>query len=376
MPLQLLHMAVSGILQGFRRVQTSAAINSAQALLETAGSALVLGYGVKIGQHDGLFAMGLVGLAVQVLALVAGIVCILALPPVEAGGKFSLWQEWFGRRKSSRSGLQESLLAADGMSQHDSVASLPTAAAVDASAASAAQLTPSETLLDFVSDGINMWVRSMILQTTFFASLVAASRLGTPSLAAHSVINQLWVLVSYAVDGFAAAGIVLGSRLVAQAHDPLRAANAKHHLQLLIGRVLLAGVVAGVAAAATFAAARDATIAMFTGDPAAAAVLKHGTWAVLTLCQPTNALVFVYDGLLYASQSFRFIRNYMTLGFLVVFCPILATELYFWNELWGVWVANAAFNLWRVGGAAYLIHWIFMAEFDSQLVPPGAPAAV
>lgn len=72
-----------------------------------------------------------------------------------------------------------------------------------------------------------MFVRSLILQLTFFLALMAASRLGTEALAAHAVIGQLWVTVSYAVDGFAAAGIVLGSRLAAQARDPLLAPGAK-----------------------------------------------------------------------------------------------------------------------------------------------------
>jgi len=181
------------------------------------------------------------------------------------------------------------------------------------------------------------------------------------------VVNQLWVLISYAVDGFAAAGIVLGSRLAAQAHDPERATSAKKHLQRLIFRVLVAGLVSGMAAAATFAAGRDYIIATFTDDPEAAAVLRHGTWTVLVLSQPINGLVFVYDGLMYASQNFTFIRNYMVLGFILVFCPILTLEVFFWNALWGVWLANTAINVWRVGGAAYLIHHIFMHEFDAQL---------
>lgn len=76
-------------------------------------------------------------------------------------------------------------------------------------------------------DGAAMFVRSLILQLTFFLALMAASRLGTEALAAHAVVGQLWVTVSYAVDGFAAAGIVLGSRLAAQAHAPLLAPGAK-----------------------------------------------------------------------------------------------------------------------------------------------------
>jgi Na+-driven multidrug efflux pump len=72
-----------------------------------------------------------------------------------------------------------------------------------------------------------MLIRSLVIQATLFASLVAASRLGTNSLAAHSIISQLWSIISYLVDGFAAAGIVLGSRLAAHARSPITAPIAK-----------------------------------------------------------------------------------------------------------------------------------------------------
>ena len=232
-----------------------------------------------------------------------------------------------------------------------------------------------ESLLDFISDGLNMFVRSMILQLTFFTTLVAASRLGTPSLAAHSIVSQLWSLISYAVDGFAAAGIVLGSRLAAQAHDPMLAADARKHLQKIIFRVLSAGLLAGISACAIFAFAKSNIIGMFTVDSATIQVLNAGTWWILTVSQPVNGLVFVYDGLMYASQSFTFIRNYMLLGFFVIFCPILIGQALIGHSLAGVWAANFAINAWRVAGAAYLIHWIFMSEFDALSTCRGASAS-
>ena len=43
-----------------------------------------------------------------------------------------------------------------------------------------------------------MFLRTLTLQLTFFLALAAAARHGTATLAAHSVVGQLWVLVSYA----------------------------------------------------------------------------------------------------------------------------------------------------------------------------------
>lgn len=58
-----------------------------------------------------------------------------------------------------------------------------------------------------------MLVRSTLLQATFVVVTVCVARLGSSTLAAHQVISQMWLLTSYVVDGFAAAGTVLGSRL-------------------------------------------------------------------------------------------------------------------------------------------------------------------
>lgn len=126
----------------------------------------------------------------------------------------------------------------------------------------------------------------------------------------------------------------------------------------------MAGLVCGVAAGAVFALQRDRIIGAFTADAPVAAILAQ-TWWVLVAAQPVNSLIFVYDGLMYASQHFSYVRNYMLAGFLLVFAPLLALEAVTLRALWGVWLAKAALNVWRAGGAAWLVHVLFMREFDA-----------
>jgi hypothetical protein len=47
-------------------------------------------------------------------------------------------------------------------------------------------------------------------------------------------------------------------------------------------------------------------------------------WHTLAYAQPLNALVFVYDGLIYAFQGFSFVRELMEVGVGFVFLPALA----------------------------------------------------
>lgn len=348
-PLLLLNMSLSGILQGFRCVKTVAILNTAQALIEMGGSAFVIMFEIQF-RGSRLMSVGVVSLISYLLAVVAGCVLIFVMKPPEAGASFSLWTEMFYPElssSSSYSSLRDSLVGTD---NDDDVE----------------DEEEDETLLDFVKDGLNMLIRSLIMQSTFFIALVCSTRLGNKYLAAHSIISQLWLLLSYIVDGFAAAAIVLGSRLGGQAYNPARAADAKMHLQRLIMRVLSAGLITGVAAAIVFQVKADAIMGLFTRNEKTLAILKNGTWQLLVLVQPLNSLVFVYDGLMYASQSFTFIRNYFLVGFFVVFMPIIGLQISVWHTLWGVWMAKALFNVWRCLGAAYLIHYVFLAEFDAE----------
>ncbi len=78
---------------------------------------------------------------------------------------------------------------------------------------------------------------------------------------------------------------------------------------------------------------------------------------------------------MYASQSFSYIRNMMLLGLCLVYCPLLLLQLLHIRQLWGVWLAMAAVNLWRLCGAAWLIHCKFVREFDRSGGQPEAAAA-
>jgi Na+-driven multidrug efflux pump len=136
----------------------------------------------------------------------------------------------------------------------------------------------------------------------------------------------------------------------------------------LTWRVLLAGGLSGVAAGLAFQLGAPAVVAAFTADPAVAAALRGGgAWAVLAAAQPLNGLLFVFDGLLLATQRFRFIRDYMCLGFAALFCPLLALGGWLRPSLAAIWAAKAALNVWRLAGAAYLIYWRFLPRFGDDL---------
>ena len=145
-------------------------------------------------------------------------------------------------------------------------------------------------------------------------------------------------------------------------------ACACRSLQILCRRVLLSGLAIGSAFGIGFLLAQDWLISLFTQSQETKSILQHYLWVLVCVVQPLNSLVFVYDGLLYASQSFAFTRNVMLLGFCLVFCPLIVLVQISVQALWGVWVAKAALNLCRLLGGVLRIHCWWLTHVGNSSV--------
>ena len=214
----------------------------------------------------------------------------------------------------------------------------------------APQVRPTS-LFSLACDSINVLVRSLMLSGSLLSLTVAIAPLGTAALSAHAVILQLWMVTSYFVDGFADAGTMLGSKLLGE-----NTAVSRRQMRWLTVIVALLGLGTGLAVSGALLALRDPIIGAFTRDPEASVALRSPLWLLLCALQPANALVFAYDGLLYATQSFRYVRNALTLGVVFVFAPSLVLAVELRHTLLCVWGAKAGLNLWRCVTALYRIH--------------------
>jgi len=123
-------------------------------------------------------SMGLVTILTFCVAVATGFVCIFQMPPDEADESFSLWNEFIHVKSgcgttANRDHISEALLPCGEASDDeiDSPSGTPDALGVQ----------EEESILDFLSDGLNMFIRSMIMQATFFIALISVSKLG-PSM--------------------------------------------------------------------------------------------------------------------------------------------------------------------------------------------------
>ncbi len=133
----------------------------------------------------------------------------------------------------------------------------------------------------------------------------AAARVGATTAAAHQVIWQVYLLLSFLLDGLAVAsqtmlGTALGARdrLVVRATvtDSLRWAAG-------VGVVLGVGLLVG----------RPVLVGVFTDDAAVVALVATAWW-LPAVAMPLHAVVFILDGLLMGAEDYRFIRTWTVAG--------------------------------------------------------------
>ena len=217
---------------------------------------------------------------------------------------------------------------------------------------------------DFVRDGLSMWSRSVLLQASFLIAMgVAARSFDAAGLAAHHIVTSLWMICSHLTDGYATAAVVIGSRLFG--------AGRKRELINLSRALVGVGVVTGALFSAILIAGESGIPNLYTRDEATkSALLSSGVWRVLVIAQPVNAACFVYDGFIYATHSFEYIREVMASGVGLVFLP----ALFFANRptasLRGIWTAKLALNVWRVFWLAARVHvWLPTQELERVLEP-------
>lgn len=158
-----------------------------------------------------------------------------------------------------------------------------------------------------------MLLRTVTLRVALVATTVAATGLGTVTLASTQVIFQLTFLFALALDAFAiAAQAMIGYDLGAGTHEQVRAT---------VRRLLGWGVASGVGLGAVLAVAAPWLGLVFSSDAAVVAAVPGGAWAVAAT-MPLAALVFVLDGVLIGASDGRYLALAGAVN-LVVYLPLL-----------------------------------------------------
>ncbi|MBY5161882.1 MATE family efflux transporter [Salsipaludibacter albus] len=133
----------------------------------------------------------------------------------------------------------------------------------------------------------------------------AAARAGADVAAAHQVIWQVYLLLSFLLDGLAVASQTMLSTALGAREPRLVRATVTDALRWAVG----VGVVLGV----VLLVGQPWFVAVFTGDQAVVALVATAWW-LPAVAMPLHSLVFVLDGLLMGAEDYRFIRSWTVAG--------------------------------------------------------------
>ena len=201
---------------------------------------------------------------------------------------------------------------------------------------------------------LNLFVRALALNAALILAVREAAALGDRYIGAHTIAINLWLFSSFFIDGYGAAGNIMGGKLLgAKDYDGLWKLAKKITLYgMAVSAVLI--VLAFIFYYPVGRICSNETIVLNT---------FYGVFYILILSLPVNTVAFVLDGMFKGMGEMKYLRNVLLSATFLGFIPVLFLTKYFGWGFSGIWIA---FLLWMAirGGA---LVWKFRRKFRPLL---------
>jgi putative MATE family efflux protein len=184
----------------------------------------------------------------------------------------------------------------------------------------------------------DLFLRTGGLLLGLLAVTAAAARIGAVPAAAHQILFQVFLLISFLMDGFAiAAQAMVGTALGAGRVNEARA---------VARTVLVWGIGGGIVVTVLLLAGSRVAPRVLTDDPAVLAAVA-GVWWLAAAGQLVNGPVFALDGVLMGAEDFAYLRTWTVVAAILGGAGgQVAASL--GGGLLGIWVAVQAMMLVRL----------------------------
>ncbi|MEM0517545.1 MULTISPECIES: MATE family efflux transporter [Aequorivita] len=198
----------------------------------------------------------------------------------------------------------------------------------------------------------NLFLRSVALNTALILATREAADLGKEYIAAHTIAFNIWIFTAFFIDGYGAAGNILGGRLLGERNYG--------SLWKLTKKVNLYNV--GVAAVLVFVGflLYEPLGLLFNKDTQVLTVF-YGMFFMVLLCLPFNALAFTLDSIFKGLGEMGYLRNVLLGATIFGFIPVLYFSKYMGWGLIGIW---SALIVWVAYRAVAL-----MIKFKRKYIP-------
>ncbi len=201
---------------------------------------------------------------------------------------------------------------------------------------------------------LNLFVRTIALNTAMLLAVREATTMGPRYIGAHTIAINLWLFSSFFIDGYGAAANIMGGRLLG--------AKDYNGLWSLAKKITGYGVVVSLVLMLASFLFYDPIGNIFSNE---IIVLEtfYAVFFILILGLPINTVAFVLDGLFKGLGEMKYLRNTLLAATFLGFIPVLYLGKYLDWKLYGIWIA---FTVWMLIRGAALV-WKFRRKFRPLL---------
>lgn len=204
-------------------------------------------------------------------------------------------------------------------------------------------------LYRLVGMALNLFLRTLALNTAIYFANAFATDYGTNFIAAQTIALNLWLFSAFFIDGYASSGNILAGKLLG--------AGDYHQLWKLSKKITIYGLLVALLLMLVGWVFYEPLGTIFTKDPMVLMRFKEIFFIVIIL-QPLNAIAFVFDGIFKGMGEMKFLRNVLLLATFLGFIPVIFITDYYGFQLYGVWIA---FTVWVLIRGASLV-WYFRKQ--------------
>ena len=201
---------------------------------------------------------------------------------------------------------------------------------------------------------LNLFVRAVALNVALILAVREATALGDKYIGAHTIAINLWLFGAFFIDGYGAAGNIMGGRLLG--------AKDYNGLWKLAKKITLYGAIVSLVLMLTGFLFYKPIGNIFSND---IGVLEtfYAIFFILILGLPMNTVAFVFDGLFKGMGEMKYLRNLLLTATFLGFIPTLFLTKYLNWGLYGIWIA---LTVWMAIRGSALV-WKFRRKFRPLL---------
>lgn len=201
---------------------------------------------------------------------------------------------------------------------------------------------------------LNLFVRALALNTALILAVREATSLGDRYIGAHTIAINIWLFSAFFIDGYGAAGNIMGGKLLGE--------KEYDNLWKLAKKIMQYGLIVSVILMVLGFVFYYPIGRMFSNE---AIVLEtfYSVFFILILGLPMNAVAFIFDGLFKGLGEMKYLRNTLLVATFLGFIPTLYLSKYLGWGFSGIWIAFGVWMLIRGGALIFK----FRAKFRPLL---------